>query len=126
MEAAQEAMEEAREIILEIEIDEDAIKHDVQKTVRLALMVAEEGLREMEIEFKDFDSKEFKHEMEEMQRGMEKAVKDAHITKEEMNRIMAQVEKSREEALQKVHKALKEVRESLRELREENKRRKEG
>lgn len=126
MEAVHEALAEAHATILEIEIDGDKIKLDVEKTVRLALLEAKAGLKEMEIEFKEFDKEKFKHNMKHMHLSLEKAVKEKHLTKQEMERIMAHVEKGRDTALREIHEALEEIRESLKELRAENKRRKAG
>lgn len=122
MEAAQEALAEAQITIREFEIDEGNIRKEVERTVRLALIDVEGELKDMEIEFNEFDDMDLIQDLEGMRHGLERAVEEEHLTKKEMDRILKEVEKSREEALSEVREALDEIREALQELREEARR----
>ena len=119
MRAAQNALEEALTTLQKIHIDEDALKRDVQHTVRLALIEAEADLKDMEIEFKEFNDENLEHDLEDMRHGLQRAVEEEHLTKQEMDRILEAVEKSREEALAEVRESLEEISAALQELHEE-------
>ncbi len=118
--ALQEAELDLKEV--EIDIDEKEIMRDVQNSVRLALKGAEADLKKMERELRQFDGQKRRDDMDNMRRGLEKAVKNKHLTQAEMDRMVALLENNRKEALRHVHDSLKEIRKSLKEIREEAKR----
>jgi len=115
--ALKEAELDLKEV--DINIDEKEIMRDVQNSVRLALKDAEADLKKMERELKQFDGRKLRDDMDNMRRGLEKAVKSNHLTQTEMDRMVALLEDNREQALRHVHNSLKEVRRSLKEIREE-------
>jgi uncharacterized protein YpuA (DUF1002 family) len=119
LETTQEALEQVHEKLLELALDGETIQIEITKSVEHALKDAEADLKKMERELKQFDGRKLRDDMDNMRRGLEKAVKNYHLSQAEMDRMVALLEDNREQALRHVHDSLKEVRRSLKEIREE-------
>lgn len=119
MEAAHESMALANKDLQQLELDEDTIKKEIQQKVHLAMIEAQADLEETKQELQNFNLDKLDGDMQDLREDLEEAVKEEHLSKEEMNRILEEVAKDKQEAIMQAQKELEEVRKALVQLQKE-------